>query len=53
MTKALPLAANIVIVPRNTWRNARVNEPSMMLSITPGAGTVNAERPDREVRGNV
>ena len=36
-----------VIVPRDTWHTARVHAPSMMLFVTPGEGTVNAEQPVR------
>jgi mannose-6-phosphate isomerase-like protein (cupin superfamily) len=34
-----------VRVPRGTWHTARIAEPTAMLFLTPGAGTVNAESP--------
>lgn len=37
-----------VIVPQNTWHTARIRRPSVMMFITPGEGTVNAETPLRE-----
>lgn len=36
-----------VIVPRNTWHTARIRRPSVMMFITPGEGTANAEDPVR------
>lgn len=36
-----------VIVPQNTWHTARIRRHSVMLFITPGEGTVNAEEPVR------
>ena len=37
-----------VIVPHNTWHTARIRKTSIMMFVTPGEGTVNAERPPRE-----
>ena len=34
-----------VVVPRNTWHTARPHAPTVMLFVTPGEGTVNAETP--------
>ncbi len=41
-------AGTFVIVPKNTWHTARVRRPTVMMFITPGEGTVNSERPERE-----
>ena len=35
-----------VVVPKNTWHTARPHEPTQMLFITPGEGTLNAAQPD-------
>ena len=35
------------IVPRDTWHTARFRSHSVMMFITPGEGTVNAEEPVR------
>ena len=57
MIKSLPLAENFVVVdqdfasivvPRNTWHTAKVSEPTQMLFVTPGQGTINAEHPERD-----
>lgn len=34
-----------VVVPRGLWHTAQVNEPTVMLFITPGEGTENVEAP--------
>ena len=34
-----------VVVPRGTWHTARPLQPTRMLFVTPGEGTLNAERP--------
>ena len=36
---------DFVIVPRNTWHTARPHAPTVMLFVTPGEGTQNAEAP--------
>lgn len=36
----------IIVVPRNTWHTARPHAPTKLLFITPGEGTLNAERPE-------
>ena len=36
-----------VIVPQDTWHTARIRCHSVMMFITPGEGTVNAEEPVR------
>ena len=36
------------IVPKGVWHTARVHEPTTMLFVTPGEGTVNAEQPERD-----
>jgi hypothetical protein len=33
-------------VPRDVWHTARISEPTSMLFVTPGEGTLNAESPD-------
>ena len=38
------------IVPAGLWHTARVRESAIMLFITPGAGTVNRERPPTMAR---
>ena len=35
------------IVPRDTWHTARIRSHTVMMFITPGEGTVNAEEPVR------
>jgi len=35
------------IVPQDTWHTARIRSHSVMMFITPGEGTVNAEEPVR------
>ncbi|MCY4263519.1 MAG: cupin [Gammaproteobacteria bacterium] len=35
----------ILIVPGNTWHTALINEPTSMLFITPGEGTLSGEPP--------
>lgn len=35
----------LVVVPRNTWHTARPHAATKLLFITPGEGTLNAERP--------
>ena len=37
-----------VIVPKNTWHTAHIRRPAVMIFITPGEGTINAEEPDRD-----
>ena len=37
-----------VIVPQDTWHTARIRRHSVMMFITPGEGTVNAENPVRD-----
>ncbi len=34
-----------VVVPKNTWHTARPRSPTKMLFVTPGEGTLNAEKP--------
>jgi mannose-6-phosphate isomerase-like protein (cupin superfamily) len=34
-----------VVVPRGTWHTARPRRPTVMLFVTPGEGTRNAEQP--------
>lgn len=34
-----------VVVPKGTWHTVRPLEPASMLFITPGEGTINAEKP--------
>ena len=36
-----------VIVPQNTWHTARIRRHSVMLFVTPGEGSVNADQPPR------
>jgi len=36
-----------VIVPQNTWHTARIRSHAVMMFVTPGEGTINAEEPDR------
>ncbi len=36
-----------VVVPRNTWHTAYIDEPTSMLFVTPGEGTENQTDPDR------
>lgn len=38
-------AQEFVVVPRGCWHTARVSEPTTMLFVTPGEGTLNAEEP--------
>ena len=42
---ALKEPGEFVIVPRDTWHTARIDQPTTMLFITPGAGTRNEESP--------
>lgn len=35
-----------VVVPKNTWHTARPHAPTEMLFVTPGEGTLNAEKPE-------
>ena len=37
----LSKAGDTVIVPRGTWHTARISEPTRMLFVTPGEGTLN------------
>ncbi len=37
---------SMIVVPQNTWHTARPHAPCKMLFITPGEGTVNAEKPE-------
>lgn len=46
-TIRLTESGTFVIVPRNTWHTARIRSHSIMMLITPGEGTVNAEEPVR------
>ena len=46
MKQALRLASNFV-VPQNTWHTARVRSNAVMMFVTPGEGTINAEEPVR------
>lgn len=41
----LNAAGDFVIVPANTWHTAKVGEPTQMVFITPGEGTISEERP--------
>ena len=36
-----------VIVPCGTWHTGRISEPTQMLFVTPGEGSVNLEEPPR------
>jgi mannose-6-phosphate isomerase-like protein (cupin superfamily) len=36
-----------VIVPRDTWHTARIRRHTVMMFITPGEGTINADEPVR------
>jgi mannose-6-phosphate isomerase-like protein (cupin superfamily) len=36
---------SFVMVPRNTWHTARINQPTRVLFITPGEGTQHAVSP--------
>ena len=36
-----------LVVPQDTWHTARIRSHSVMMFITPGEGTVNAEEPVR------
>lgn len=36
-----------VVVPRGVWHTARPHQPTSMLFITPGEGTLNEEKPPR------
>lgn len=38
-------AGSMVVVPANTWHTAIINEPTSMLFVTPGEGTLNEESP--------
>jgi mannose-6-phosphate isomerase-like protein (cupin superfamily) len=51
--RSVPLGepGEFVIVPKNTWHTARISEPTAMLFVTPGEGTINAEEPDRSNNG--
>lgn len=35
-----------VVVPKGAWHTARPHAPTTMLFVTPGEGTLNAERPE-------
>ena len=37
-----------VIVPKGSWHTARPHEPTTMLFLTPGQGTINALQPGGE-----
>ena len=38
---------DFVIVPQGVWHTAKTNTATTMLFVTPGQGTINAERPAR------
>ena len=41
-------AGQYVVVPKGVWHTVRPHQPTSMLFITPGEGTLNAERPDTD-----
>ncbi len=45
-TSRLDQPGDFVVVPRNIWHTARVDEPAQVLFVTPGEGTANADQPD-------
>jgi len=46
-TVRLTEPGTFAIVPRDTWHTARIRSHTVMMFITPGEGTVNAEEPVR------
>lgn len=44
---ALDEPGQFVIVPAGTWHTGRISEPTQMLFVTPGEGSVNLEEPPK------
>ncbi|MDY6828200.1 MAG: cupin domain-containing protein [Pseudomonadota bacterium] len=48
-TQGLARPGDFCLVPKGAWHTARVNQPTQLLFITPGANTSNAEKPPSSV----
>ena len=46
--QTLSTPGDFVVVPKGTWHTAKVAEPTQMIFVTPGEGTLNRETPDED-----
>ena len=46
VTVRLEAPGDYIVVPKGTWHTASVQQPTRMLFITPGQGTLNREEPE-------